>query len=55
MHGVFSLPLQRNLVWALMFSVPIVTGLYVLANISYLLVLSPNKILSSDAMAVSWG
>lgn len=53
MHGLFSLPLQRNLVWALTFSVPIVTGLYILVDISYLLVLSPNEILSSGTMAVS--
>nr|KAF6447439.1 hypothetical protein HJG63_011900 [Rousettus aegyptiacus] len=46
---------QRNLVWALMFSVSIVTGLYIPVNISYLLALSPNEILSSDTKAVSWG
>ncbi|XDA73705.1 hypothetical protein R6Z07F_003924 [Ovis aries] len=32
-----------------------VTGLYILANISYLLVLLPSEILSTDVMAVSWG
>lgn len=41
--------------WALMFSVSIVTGLYIPINISYLLALSPNEILSSDTKAVSWG
>lgn len=41
--------------WALMFSVSIVTGLYIPVNISYLLALSPNEILSSDTKAVSWG
>ncbi|XP_066241737.1 b(0,+)-type amino acid transporter 1-like [Saccopteryx leptura] len=46
---------QQNLVWALMIAIPLVTGLYILVNISYLLVLSPNEILSSDAMAVTWG
>ncbi|XP_006880781.1 PREDICTED: B(0,+)-type amino acid transporter 1-like [Elephantulus edwardii] len=46
---------QQNLVWALMIAIPLVTGLYILVNISYLLVLSPNEILSSDALAVSWG
>ncbi|XP_054584045.1 b(0,+)-type amino acid transporter 1-like [Eptesicus fuscus] len=46
---------QQNLVWALMIAIPLVTGLYILVNISYLLVLSPNEILSTDATAVSWG
>ena len=41
--------------WALMITIPLVTGLYILPNISYLLVLSPSEILSTDAMAVSWG
>ncbi|XP_008698607.1 b(0,+)-type amino acid transporter 1 isoform X1 [Ursus maritimus] len=46
---------KQNLVWALMIAIPLVTSLYLLVNISYLLVLSPNEILSSNAMAVSWG
>ncbi|XP_043773170.1 b(0,+)-type amino acid transporter 1-like [Cervus elaphus] len=46
---------NQNLVWALMITIPLVTGLYMLANVSYLLVLSPSEILSTDAMAVSWG
>ncbi|XP_038416797.1 b(0,+)-type amino acid transporter 1-like isoform X3 [Canis lupus familiaris] len=46
---------KQNLVWALMIAIPLVTSLYLLVNISYLLVLSPNELLSSDAMAVSWG
>ncbi|MBZ3891281.1 b(0,+)-type amino acid transporter 1 [Sciurus carolinensis] len=45
----------KNLVWALMIAIPLVTSLYVLVNISYLLVLSPSEILSSDATAVRWG
>nr|XP_048295632.1 b(0,+)-type amino acid transporter 1-like isoform X2 [Myodes glareolus] len=45
----------KNLVWAVMIAIPLVTVLYVLVNISYLLVMSPSEILSSDAMAVSWG
>ncbi|KAL1783002.1 b(0,+)-type amino acid transporter 1-like isoform X1 [Sigmodon hispidus] len=45
----------KNLVWAVMIAIPLVTILYVLVNISYLLVMSPLEILSSDAMAVSWG
>nr|XP_048295631.1 b(0,+)-type amino acid transporter 1-like isoform X1 [Myodes glareolus] len=46
---------KQNLVWAVMIAIPLVTVLYVLVNISYLLVMSPSEILSSDAMAVSWG
>ena len=52
---LFSRTLQQNLVWAVMIAIPLVTVLYVLVNISYLLVMSPSEILSSDAMAVSWG
>ncbi|XP_006835370.1 PREDICTED: B(0,+)-type amino acid transporter 1-like [Chrysochloris asiatica] len=46
---------HQNLMWALMIAIPLVTVLYILVNISYLLVLSPNEILFSDATAVSWG
>nr|XP_036882474.1 b(0,+)-type amino acid transporter 1-like [Manis javanica] len=46
---------KQNLEWALMIAIPLVTSLYILVNISYLLVLSPKEILSSDAVAVSWG
>uniref|UniRef100_A0A8C6FGH7 Uncharacterized protein n=1 Tax=Moschus moschiferus TaxID=68415 RepID=A0A8C6FGH7_MOSMO len=35
-----------------MITIPLVTGLYILANVSYLLVLSPSEILSTDGMAV---
>jgi hypothetical protein len=33
-------------------SLPLVTGIYVLANISYFCVLSPAEMLASDAIAV---
>ncbi|XP_042536715.1 b(0,+)-type amino acid transporter 1-like [Dipodomys spectabilis] len=46
---------KRNLLWAVMIAIPMVTSLYLLVNISYLLVLSPSEILSSKAMAVVWG
>ncbi|XP_021508466.1 b(0,+)-type amino acid transporter 1-like isoform X1 [Meriones unguiculatus] len=46
---------KQNLVWAVMIAIPLVTILYVLVNISYLLVMSPSEILSSDAIAVTWG
>uniref|UniRef100_A0A8C8WP14 B(0,+)-type amino acid transporter 1 n=1 Tax=Panthera leo TaxID=9689 RepID=A0A8C8WP14_PANLE len=54
-YVVEELKNPKNLVWAVMIAIPLVTSLYLLVNISYLLVLSPNEILSSDAMAVSWG
>lgn len=54
-YGLLSSTVQQNLVWALMIAIPLVTGLYILVNISYLLVLSPNEILFTDAVAVSWG
>lgn len=41
--------------WAVTIAIPLVTILYVLVNISYLLVMSPSEILSSDAIAVTWG
>ncbi|XP_013378086.1 PREDICTED: b(0,+)-type amino acid transporter 1-like [Chinchilla lanigera] len=40
---------------ALTISIPLVTSLYILVNISYFLVLSPREILSSEAIAMSWG
>ncbi|XP_010616333.1 b(0,+)-type amino acid transporter 1 [Fukomys damarensis] len=46
---------RRNLVLALTVAIPLVTSLYVLVNVSYFLVLSPREILSSEALAVSWG
>ncbi|XP_059263540.1 b(0,+)-type amino acid transporter 1-like isoform X3 [Mustela nigripes] len=46
---------KQNLVWALLIAIPLVTSLYLLVNISYLLVLSSSEILSSNAVAVSWG
>ena len=42
----------RNLPRSIYLSLPLVTCIYVLANISYLLVLSPAEMLSSDAIAV---
>lgn len=42
----------RNLPRAIFISLPLVTIVYVLANISYLAVLSPAEMLASDAIAV---
>ena len=42
----------RNLPRSIYLSLPLVTCIYVLANVSYLLVLSPAEMLASDAIAV---
>lgn len=42
----------RNLPRAIYISLPIVTSIYVLANMAYLAVLNPTEMISSDAIAV---
>ncbi|XP_063088187.1 b(0,+)-type amino acid transporter 1-like isoform X2 [Cavia porcellus] len=55
-HSVVEeLKKPKNLMLALTIAIPLVTSLYILVNISYLLVLSPQEIVSSEAVAVSWG
>lgn len=44
--------LFRNLPRAIYISLPLVTGIYVLANVAYLAVLTPTEMLSSNAIAV---
>nr|AAP76305.1 amino acid transporter [Aedes aegypti] len=44
----------KNLPRAIYISLPLVTGIYVLANMAYVAVLSPQQILSSDAIAVTF-
>ena len=41
-----------NLPRAIYISLPLVTGVYVLANVAYLAVLSPTEMLASDAIVV---
>lgn len=45
----------RNLPLAISISIPLVTVIYVMANIAYFVVLSPEELLSSNAVAVSFG
>lgn len=42
----------RNLPRAIYISLPLVTFIYVLANMAYLSVLSPDAMMASDAIAV---
>lgn len=45
----------RNLPRAIFISLPLVTFIYVLANIAYLAVLTPSEMLASNAIAVTFG
>jgi solute carrier family 7 (L-type amino acid transporter), member 5 len=45
----------KNLPRAIYISLPLVTGIYVLANMAYLAVLTPQQMIASNAIAVvSW-
>ena len=45
----------KNLPRAIYISLPLVTAIYVLANMAYLAVLSRNEMLASNAIAVTFG
>jgi amino acid transporter len=42
----------RNLPYAIYLSLPVVTFLYILANVAYLAVLTPTEMMASNAIAV---
>lgn len=42
----------KNLPRAIYISLPLVTAIYVLANMAYLAVLTPQQMIASDAIAV---
>ncbi|XP_073783780.1 b(0,+)-type amino acid transporter 1 isoform X2 [Danio rerio] len=46
---------EVNLPRALMIAIPMVTILYLLVNVSYLVAMSPAEMISSSAVAVTWG
>ncbi|XP_041827253.1 b(0,+)-type amino acid transporter 1-like isoform X2 [Melanotaenia boesemani] len=46
---------EVNLPRALLIAISLVTGLYLLVNVSYLTVMTPNELMSSSAVAVTWG
>ncbi|KAI2654677.1 b(0,+)-type amino acid transporter 1 [Labeo rohita] len=46
---------EVNLPRALMIAIPMVTILYLLVNVSYLCVMTPAEMISSSAVAVTWG
>ncbi|CAH1779995.1 unnamed protein product [Owenia fusiformis] len=45
----------KNLPRAIWISMPLVTGVYVLANVAYFAVLTPEELLESNAVAVTFG
>uniref|UniRef100_A0A3B4YUK7 Zmp:0000001267 n=1 Tax=Stegastes partitus TaxID=144197 RepID=A0A3B4YUK7_9TELE len=47
--------LQVNLPRAVIIAISLVTGLYLLVNVSYLTVMTPAELMSSNAVAVTWG
>ncbi|KAG8445694.1 hypothetical protein GDO86_010467 [Hymenochirus boettgeri] len=46
---------EVNLPRAVMIAIPLVTCVYLLVNISYFIAMTPRELLSSDAVAISWG
>ncbi|XP_060918652.1 b(0,+)-type amino acid transporter 1 isoform X3 [Labrus mixtus] len=46
---------EVNLPRAVIIAISLVTGLYLLVNVSYLTVMTPKELMSSTAVAVTWG
>lgn len=46
---------QVTLPRAVMIAIPLVTCLYLLVNISYFAAMAPSELLTSGAVAVTWG
>ncbi|XP_051806617.1 b(0,+)-type amino acid transporter 1-like [Acanthochromis polyacanthus] len=46
---------EVNLPRAVIIAISLVTGLYLLVNVSYLAVMTPKELMSSTAVAVTWG
>ncbi|XP_077394845.1 b(0,+)-type amino acid transporter 1 [Festucalex cinctus] len=46
---------EKNLPRAVVIAISLVTGLYLLVNVSYLTVMTPKELISSSAVAVTWG
>ncbi|KAM4695348.1 b(0,+)-type amino acid transporter 1-like [Discoglossus pictus] len=46
---------EVNLPRAVMIAIPLVTCVYMMVNISYFAAMTPHELLSSDAVAISWG
>lgn len=46
---------QVNLPRAVLIAISLVTTLYLLVNVSYLAVMTPKELVSSSAVAVTWG
>ncbi|KAM8953242.1 b(0,+)-type amino acid transporter 1-like [Pelodytes ibericus] len=46
---------EVNLPRALMIAIPLVTCVYLLVNVSYFAAMTPSELLSSEAVAISWG
>ncbi|XP_054988600.1 large neutral amino acids transporter small subunit 2 isoform X3 [Sorex araneus] len=53
-HGCRA-DLQRNLPRAIFISIPLVTFVYVFANVAYVTAMSPQELLASNAVAVTFG
>ncbi|XP_026169024.1 large neutral amino acids transporter small subunit 2 isoform X2 [Mastacembelus armatus] len=47
--------MQRNLPCAIFISIPVVTFVYVFANVAYVTAMSPQELLASNAVAVTFG